>query len=237
LNAAANLKTVATLFLYTYNREEQAPTMAELKGPFDLQTAEANAGMVESYSTLFQVWGQFVLAVNNRPLVLLVEGADNHDLWRTIYDSTSYVFKFIIVLTKNEPHANAAFNGMAGKHRVLIKTQRLGPQPARTYLAARLSAERIGPVAPPDDLKPFSQKAIEALYEEGSLFKPGDQIDWPIGWLNETFRTVMDTHLAVLDSRAKALEQQGSDISALSQDELLINADMVRAARKRINES
>jgi hypothetical protein len=84
---------------------------------------------------------------------------------------------------------------------------------------------------------PFSQTALDVLYEEGSTFKPGDQIEWSIGWLNETFSAVMDDHLATLDNRLQTLRQQGKDISDLPPAELLIGAEIVRAARRRLNGS
>jgi hypothetical protein len=237
LNIADNIRTVATLFMYAYRRQEAQPTFQDLKAIFDEQAGEANVGVKDNYSTLFQIWREDVLPYCQRPLVLLVEDGDNHDLWRAIYDSTSELFQFIIVVTKNEPHANACYLGLSGKNRVLIKAQQLGQTRAHAYLEARLADERIGAGTAMGDVTPFSQEAFAVLYEHGTRFKPGDTIRWSIGWLNETFSAVLDDHLAKLSYRVEQLQLEGKDMTTLKQDELLIDAETVRATRQRLNQS
>jgi hypothetical protein len=232
-NAAENIKLIATLFLSAYRREEALPPHALLRESFDEQAGEKDPGARNNYSTLFQLWRDDVLPACKRPLVLLAEGGDSHDLWRQIYESTSHLFRFVIVTTKNEPHANACYLGLSGKNRVLVKAKLLGQQWAREYLAARLADERPAAAAP-DDLTPFSQEALNALYEPGIKFKPGDAIEWSIGWLNETFSAIVDSHVSAL---LDLVEKQGKVLEDLEPDELLIKADAVRAARNRLNQT
>jgi hypothetical protein len=237
LNISDNIRSVATIFLYNYNLHEPKPAMDQLQRPFDLQTGEADVGKRDNYSTLFQIWRTFIQPVCTRPMVLLVEGVGNHDLWRAIYNSTSHVFRFIIVMTKEEAHAMACYKGLEGKNRVLIKAKPLGQETTRAYLAKRLGDERLGAVAGAPDLTPFTPNAVNALFEEGSTYKEGDLIEWSIGWLNETFSAVLDDHIAALNQRLQALQQQGGDLADLTQGELLIGPETIRATRKRLNQS
>jgi hypothetical protein len=237
LNHAQNIRSIAEIFLFTYNQYEPAPALAVLQPPFDGQTGQANVGAANNYSTLFQIWRNSVALSSKRPLVLLLDGTESHDLWRAVYDSTSHLFRFIIVMTKNEAHANACYTGLGGKNRVLIKAKPLGPQHAEEYLAARLASERVDPPGSQQPLMPFSQNALEVLYEPGATFKKDDKVEWPIGWLNETFSAVMDDHLATLNTRLKELRQLGHDVSDINPNELMIDAALVRAVRKRLYQS
>lgn len=237
LNAADNIRSIATFFLFTYTQAQQQPTFALLKGPFDLQTGEGDIGSRENYSTLFQLWGRFIQPTYKLPIVLLLDRGDDHDLWRMIYESTSHLFRFIIVLTKDERHALACYNGLSTRNKVLINANLLGPGSARQYLATRLAAERVGAIDVDEDLMPFSETSLNALYEKGNRFKPGDVIEWSIGWLNETFSAVLDDHLTTLQNRLQILEQQGMDLSDVNQDELLIDPETVRAVRNRLYRS
>jgi hypothetical protein len=232
LNIADNIRSVAYLFMHAYRRSaEETPAFADLKATYDDQTGEANIGARDNYSTLFQVWREDVKPCK-RPIVLLAEGGNNHDLWRAIYDSTAHLFRFIIVLTKDEHQANVCYNALHGKGRVFVKAKPLELMKAQNYLEMRLAEERDAAANPPNNLMPFTKQALDALYEPGKMYKPGEPLAWSIGWLNETFSTVLDDHIKNL---RLLLKEQGREVTDLKPHELLIGADTMRAVRERLD--
>jgi hypothetical protein len=232
INLLESLKRIRTLFAFTYSKEERRPTR---KGLSAAVTDAANVDgelSADAHATLFQMWKNLIAPECARPLVLLISGVDDFDLWRQVYNSVSALFDFIIVVTKNEVRAETTDVLLRQNQRnsAVIKARPLTADAAETYLRTRLASQRIGQTNEP--LAPFATDVIAALYEPGASAEPRETVRWSVGWLNKTLARVLDDHLQILRAR----ENAGTNVNALPQEQLLIDAVAIRAARERMNQ-
>jgi hypothetical protein len=170
----------------------------------------------------------------SRPIVFVVEGADDYDTWEIIYNSIKPLNAYIIVTTAHKEHAETCYNSMNNKDKnvVLVEAKWLDLRGAISYLQNRIYKERIN-----DDeknrLAPFSEEALMVLYEKGE--KAEDKtILHSIGWLQKTFKSVIDKHLDDLLKQAEKNRIAAAD--ELSPESLIITADKIRSVRKSMNQ-
>lgn len=214
------------------------PTREELKQIYEEEEKYPNPGAETFYADLFKRTNTRLRKHANNPTVLLLSGqpdspGDTHDAWRVMYNSTSALFRYIIVTTTNDRNAldcNTIFR--RDKLNVsLIVSRELGRQTAEEYLRARLGRERTAPPQAGRELTPFTQGALEQLFvltEAGKSEKPGPKPKtYNIAQINKTF-------LCALDYRLHGLQQAGAAAPKL--EETLIGPDVIMAVRELINQ-
>jgi hypothetical protein len=168
-------------------------------------------------------------------MVLLLKGTlntrgDLYDTWQIVYNSTSTLFQYLIVLTTREDYANTVHKifSTANKNVTLIKARELRLDDARAYLQARLDHQRVGATA--IQLWPFTEAALAELYAPGSVpvSSSGEPngVPFNIDLLNRTFLSALDYQLWQLKDR---------DPTQLTRQDLLIGEDTIREVRSRIN--
>jgi len=232
MNLLESLKRIRTLFGFTYSKEEKRPTNKSLNAAVKTAANIDGELSADAYATLFQMWKDLISFECARPLVLLVTGADDFDLWRQVYNSVSALFGFIVVVTKSEVRAETTDLLLRQNQRnsAVIKARPLTADAAKTYVLAKLASQRIGQTNEP--LAPFAADVITALYEPGASAKPGEAVRWEVGRLNKTLARVLDDHLGILGAQ----ESAGINVKALPQEQLLIDATALRVARQRMND-
>ena len=150
-NHGENIKQIARTFYDAYgNSSYQKPTGAELKVIYEEEKDAPNPGAETFYANLFRRLNTKVRSVSKTPrMVLLLKGVltsggDSYDTWRVIYNSTSPLFQYIIVMTTREDQANTVHNLFRrdNKNVTLIKARELELNEARDYLQARLDILR-----------------------------------------------------------------------------------------------
>jgi hypothetical protein len=225
-----NVLTVAQIFLYSYNLSPPAPPQAVLAASFDTVVKNPVIGPDTAYHSLFQIWRTSFHIRPAPAFALVLRGNVNRDTWRVIYNSTSTLFSIFIVLTHREDYADGCFNALSreGRNVALVKAKFLDKARATVYVQWRLAQERISP-APRDALSPFTNEALDALFEKGS--RPDDRpITFPVGFVNKTLRRAMDDKLAQLAAKGRSASAPGPQ-----DQEVLIRAQEIRAARKTLN--
>jgi hypothetical protein len=234
-NHADNLKEIAQTFYDGYgNSIYRTPTRDELKEIYDEGKDSPNPGAETFYAGMFRRLNTKVRTVQkNARIVLLLKGAlktggDSYDTWRVIYNSTSSLFQYIIVITTDEIEANSVHTVFRrdNKNVTLIKARELGLNDAKRYLLARLDQERTASVN--DPLAPFTEEALTVLFSPGSAAanQAGEARPFNIDMLNRTFLYSVDYHLSKLELK---------DPAKLKSDELLIGPDTILEVRRRIN--
>lgn len=224
-----NVLTVAQYFLFSYGLAPPAPPQSELAQLFETMTKTPIVGTDTVYHNLFQIWKARISPRSKAIFTLVLRGKVNRDSWRVIYNSTSSLFPITFVLTHQEDYAVACFNALRreGRNAVLIKSRFLDKANAYSYLQSRLDCEREAQ-SPLVGLTPFTQEAMEALYEKGSRAAPGTAVSFPVGLVTKTFRRALDDKLAQLASIPAASLHNGDE-------QLLIRGAEIRAARNVLN--
>lgn len=234
-NHADNIKEIAQTFYDGYATSSyQAPTRAELKDIYEEGKDSPNPGAETYYAGMFRRFNMKVRSVQKTSrIVLLLKGAlatggDSYDTWRVIYNSTSSLFQYIIVMTTDEEEANSAHEIFRrdNKNVTVIKARELWLDDARSYLQTRLDQERTAPVN--DRLSPFTEEALTVLFSHGSAVanQVGQARPFNIEMLNRTFLCAVDYHLWQL---------QKKDPTQLKAEELLIGPATILEVRRRIN--
>jgi hypothetical protein len=216
-NGAENVKFIARMFMRYYAREVALPTYEDLNRDYEMETAQQGAGRDSYFASLFQIWELDIRNKSgNRPIVLVLTGADQYEAWRVIYYSTAYLFNYIIVLTKDEQEARSCFLSLERAHKnvVLIRTRELPIEDAKAYLESRISKQRLAATGSGNAAEPFSVDALRSLYAPGSRSKElsglnadqGDRgaVAFSIGWLNKRFHRALQEHLSKLRAIAEA---------------------------------
>jgi hypothetical protein len=234
---AENIKQIARTFYDAYdNSKYTQPTRAELKTIYDEEKDAPNPGAETFYASMFRRFNTKVRSVRkDHRMVLLLKGVltsggDSYDTWRVIYNSTSPLFQYIIVMTTREDQANSIHTLFRrdNKNVALIKARELELNEARNYLAARLDQERTAPVN--DRLLPFTEAALSELFLPGSGAEnkagQSNSIPFNIEMLNRTFLCALDYHLCQLENK---------DIKQLNAQDLLIGPGTILEVRRRIN--
>jgi|SRR5262245_6768251 len=229
---APNAKTIANLFNLIYGNEEKGSSIPQLQEQYDRLTKERGAGS-DNYSGLFQSMKYLVSHCCNRPLILLLSGADHYDTWAAIYKSAGLLFDYIIVLTTNELYAITCNDILKAENRniSLIRTKPLVEDDARKYLQTRLAKERLGHMANLAPLAPFTEEALEELYKRGTAVQKEnatEPVALDIKRLNKILRRAVDLHLDSL--------RRKNNLHALAPQELLIGADEIREACEKVNQ-
>lgn len=224
-----NVLTVAQFFLASYGLIPPAPQQSELAQLYDTVTKNPIIGTETVYHNLFQIWKARISPRSKAIFALVLRGKVNRDSWRVIYNSTSSLFPISFVLTHQEDYALACFNALRreGRNVVLIKSRFLDKANASSYLQSRLDCEREAQ-RPPASLAPFTEEALEALYEKGSRADAGIPISFPVGLVTKTFRRALDDKLAQLAAIPVATLHSGDE-------QLLIRGAEIRAARNALN--
>ena len=147
-----------------------------------------------------------------------------------IHSQSSYIFKFIVIIVKNNEYIDVCFDLLKKEinNLVLIEAQKLELEKTKTYLMERLAQERVGNNHLQNQLFPFSEEALKALYKQGDTYKQGEVKSLSIGRLNKIFIKVIDKKLEKLLEKLK----QGQD---LTQDQLIIGEDDIFEASEKIN--
>jgi len=234
-NHADNIKEIALTFYHSYgNSTYKSPTRDELKLIYDEGKDSPNPGAETFYAGMFKRFNQEVRRVQkNHRMVLLLNGTfatggDSYDTWRVIYNSTSSLFQYIIVMTTAEKEATSirAVFRRDNKNVTVIKARELSLDDAKNYLQARLGQERIAPVN--DRLLPFTEAALTELFLPGSAVAAaaGPAKAFNIEMLNRTFLFALDYHLWQLEKK---------DPKQLKPEDLLIGPGTILEVRRRIN--
>lgn len=230
--SADNAKIIANLFYVTYELEESKNPIPQLQQQYDRLTRDRGAGEA-NYSALFQTMKALVSRYCPRPLILLPTGVDRYDTWAAIYRLAGLLFDFIIVLTTNESNAKTANDILKSQNRnvALIGAKPLMANEARKYLQTRLEQERLGQMANPTPLVPFTEEALKELYERGTAVqkeKTAEPVALEIKRLNKILREAVNLHLDCL--------QRKKNLEALAPHERLIGADEIRKACDKVNQ-
>lgn len=236
-NQTENMKEIARTFYDAYdNSGYPAPTRAVLKEIYDEEKNDPNPGAASVHASLFRRLNRRIRAARtDHRMVLLLKGTlntlgDTYDTWEIVYNSTSTLFQYIIVLTTREDHAHTIHKIFRrdNKNVTLIKARELELNAAKDYLQARLAYQRTGPVT--DQLLPFTDQALTELFEPGStaVSRRGKPISVPfnIDMLNRTFLCALDYRLCQL---------KGRDPNHLTPQDLQIGPDTILEVRRRIN--
>jgi len=239
-NHADNIKMIARSFNRAYKTAAlAAPSYEDLKTLYDEETAGRATGVDSFYSSLFQAIQTAIRGHCAVPVVLIVTGVNDYEVWRAIHNSTRYLFQFTIVLSSDVLNARTCNNLMKtdGRNVVLIESPKLGLASATNYLKNRLKSERIDKNNPVtnNQLGPFTTKALEALFAPSESAKETEQIEWEIGWLNRRLQAALDDHLTALQ---KIVDLNGEKVLAtLNPQELLIDDHKIKATIERVNQN
>jgi hypothetical protein len=234
---AQNMKNMARLFIQTYALEEAAPTEEQLWKIYERETKEPSTGIDAHYTALFSSLRLVIKKFCNRPIVFLIMGADDYDLWACIYNSSIALAEYLIVETSKTADALTCHTLMTnkGKNVAHINALMLDSEAARQYLVDRLSSERPAdlPADDKDDLMPFTEEALEILYKPGTSIDPekAAPVRHPIGWLRETFRRVLKEHL---DELSKIVEANPQELE--NPGRLIVNGKKMWNVRQAINQ-
>ena len=236
-NHPENMKAIARTFYDAYQDSGyEEPTHSVLRGVYEEEKESPNAGAATFHASLFRRMNTKVRAARkDHRMVLLLKGTlntpgDSYDTWEVVYNSTSSLFQYLIVLTTREDHAHTIHRIFRrdNKNVTLIKARELELNAAKDYLQAPMAYQRTGPVR--DQLLPFTDEALTELFEPGStaVSRRGKPISVPfnIDMLNRTFLCALDYRLFQL---------KGRDPNHLTPQDLLIGPDTILEVRRRIN--
>jgi hypothetical protein len=226
LNKEQNVREMAKLFITTLLAKCPAAAVlkAELWALYDREVKEPNASKDAVYASLFSSLRIMIEDVCTQPIVFLVSGGDDYDVWACIFNSTAALADYVIVQT-NKPDAADTCKKLLGTKKVAhVKAPALNEQRARAFLSSRLALLRAPalPATLPDNLEPFTTEALAVLYERGTAV-PEDTPVQPraVGWLRETLRRALSEHIDQLEQLVKdkgAAELDKSDPAALRID-------------------
>jgi hypothetical protein len=247
---AQNVKQLAISFIFKYSSpdtKQPNPTRAELQALFNDQTKTTVVDGEAYYSSLFVGFSADVRAHCSRPIVFHITGGDRYDLWSCLYQSSAPLSDYLIVETPKVADAKTCYTLMRDKgHNVVhIDAAKLDGVKARDYIVARLEAERPSAAAAADSLLPFTDKAIEILFEVGSASQlpssPGKAaasaktpVTQAIGWLRKTLSRVLQEHIAELTAKVDA--KGPAVLNDMGPDELLVTDKTIWAVRQQMNE-
>lgn len=238
-NHAENVKEIARNFYDVYGDSiYKDPTREQLKEVYDEEKDAPNPGAQTFYASMFKRLNTKVRAYRkDHRMVLLLKGVltsggDKYDTWRIVYNSTSSLFQYIIVMTTREDHANSinTLFRRDDKNVALIKARELELKDAREYLQARLAQERIAPVKDEERLLPFTEEALNELFKPGSAaektLEQESAVPFNIDMLKRTFLCALDYHLYQLEKK---------DVQQLQSQDLLIGPGTILEVRRIIN--
>lgn len=222
-----NITTIAELFMAIYEDEEpeEKEKIKKLKKDYDKYKNKSI-----NLSTFFQLWKRD-LRNYEKPIVLAVKKTvDSQDLWQEIHNQASDIFKFIVIIVTNEEYIDVCFNLLQKyiDNLALIKAQKLELEETRTYLMEILAQERVGNDRIPNQLFPFSEEALIALYKSGSTYIEGEIKSLSIGRLNKIF-------IATIDNKLEKLLEKLNKGQDLTQDDLTIAEEDIFDASDEIN--
>lgn len=214
----ANVRTIATTFVALWKQNEPNYTQADLKAHLDLYTGFPSEGSDAHYPDLFQRFREATDACDIDPVVVIVRKADHYDVWSSIYHSLAPLAKYVIVETSKPDHAKTCYEQTRkrGGNVALMDARRLDLEGARRYVAARVASERIQ-AGSPDELWPFTESALSALYEPGTKPQEGG-VRWPIGSLRGMLRATFDSHLEHMSGLPKPLAGLTDEQCAITRD-------------------
>jgi hypothetical protein len=175
LNHTENVKMVARNFWDAYEDAGQAnPRVARLKEIYEDETRAPPTGSQSFYQNLFTRMNSRVRKSCPNPIVLVVDceersPGNTYDSWRVLYNSTSPLFQYVIIVTSDMDNAkdcNTIFL-RDEKNVALIVSRQLELKDARQYLVARLAGERENAPKGLAPLEPFTEEALSELFLPG----------------------------------------------------------------------
>jgi len=237
---AENIKRIARAFVNTYSRlsKEPMPVLADLQQIFTETTADRAVGDQAYYSDLFQLWKDLIRLHCSKPLVLSLAGISTYNTLRVIFNSTRHLFNFIVVTTASPTDAETCRQLLIKENRSvnLIESQKLDRVRTLDLVRSRLIAERIpdSPLAA-ESLEPYSIEALDALFEEGPTFRPGEKISWHVQFLDKTLRLAFEIQLATLAHQARDVGIEA--LQKLEMKDRSISVEHIRKARRMIQKT
>jgi len=202
----------------------------DLQESYDTARKDAGSGRFTAYRELFRTFG-LILAPLERPLVIKIISGGDHDCWQGIQESLDGCGSHIIVTTPELAYAKTCYDATLGQNVAWIQARPLSEARAKEFVRARLESERKAPSLTP--LFPFTDEAIAALYEPGTARPATIAIEHPVGWLRRTLYQAIEDQVAAIKVRVDPVTE--NSLAAIDPHTTVIGADVVRAARAKLN--
>lgn len=189
----------------------------------------------KAYVNVFDSMRKRVREYTLRPIVLIPEVLEYSDNWQLIYKATEGLATLIIVITSNHIQAGTCARSLKQEQVIHIKANMLNLDKTRDYIRKRVALLRLPNQAALnlDDIAPFSEASLRALYEEGSKPDKNRPIEFPISEINRTLVSAVNKHL---DKLSQVVERGGiAALDRLGPDSLLIQPDLIFEVREQIN--
>lgn len=233
-DSEANIFEIARRFIQICSRIEKLSTkkQKELKDLYNWEKENNSSGI-----NLFNQINDYYNEMNRRPVVIVLDGGDDYDIWEAIYDGTKPLCDYIIVITSKDNYAKTCFDSMRskGKNTVLISAPKLNFEETLSYLQSRLIAEKK-PDLTDDELKslnPFSNSSIRILFENGKTANMNDVVSHPIGYLKKTFHRILNDQINDIIKIAE--HENYKTMDQFDSNDLKISTEKVRNIRLTMN--
>ena len=232
-NKAQNTKELARLFITTYTSEQPKPDSKLLWEIYERETKEDSSGSQTPYSTLFKSLNIFIRKECDRPIVFLIKGCDHYDLWSCTYDSTMGLANYLIVETSKKADAETCHNILTGEQKRVahIFAPKLKNEQVCKFILDRLSLGRLIPSE--KSLVPFTNEAIDILFERNPDTICTEPLEWPIGWVQASLSRVFQEHM---DTLCRLVEEKGQAVlDSLPPEKLYVDKNKMWEVRQRMN--
>ena len=187
----------------------------------------------EVFSDVFKVYAALMKSLR-RLVVVRINKQAAQVSWASIYVLLGASVDLLIVTTSDALHAKTCYDRMTGQNVVWIRAVPLDRERARKFVKSRIAAARLADGAQRSEFHPFTEAAIDALFERGSNAKAGtEKIEYPVGWVRQTlYRALKDRRAMLQDTHGGA---SVAELEALDMAAGLIDADHVSRARNAMN--
>lgn len=159
-----------------------------------------------TYSDVFRAYSKILAPAGHGVFIRILSGGD-HDSWGRIYKASRELASCVVVTTPDAAFAKTCYEAMTTdrQNATWIRAQPLDLEMTRRFVEERLAVVRL-PGAPGANTRyhPFTDAAIDVLFQPGVQRRAGVPVTHPIGWVRRTLHRALEEVLEEIRNKVPA---------------------------------